>query len=102
MHPIFIRALSIIRVAQGHFEDLGLVQDFMVKAEYFLILMVYGMVRRCHFEQDVSLETLEKRVSASRLNECRIDRAYFRKYSAPEELLTRLVTVDCHGQNLNC
>lgn len=102
MHPVLIRALSIIRIAQGHFENLGLVQDFMVKAENLLILMIYGMVRGCHFEQDDSLETLEKRVSAFCLSEHRIDRAYSRKQSPPEELLAKRVTVKGDGQNLNC
>lgn len=60
MNPIFIRAFSIIRIAQSHFENLGLVKDFMMKAEHLLILVVYGLVCGCHFEQEDSLETLSK------------------------------------------
>ena len=42
MHPVLIRALSIVRIAECHFEDLGLIQDLVVEAENLFVFTVGG------------------------------------------------------------
>ena len=56
MNPILHRTLLVFLIGVFRVEHLGFVQEFMVKAQDFLLLAESMLINRCHFGRKLKMK----------------------------------------------
>ena len=57
VHEILIRTFLVVLIDMLVFQDFGLIKEFMVETQYFLILLIIGLIRGSHDGTSLELGT---------------------------------------------